>query len=90
MEALIELVAIIVAGAAIGLLGKMAAPGDRASVPTPLTVVTGSVAAVCGWVIFRGLEGYDVADWPHILLALVVASVLVLNTVLVTGGWGRN
>jgi uncharacterized membrane protein YeaQ/YmgE (transglycosylase-associated protein family) len=73
---------LLIAGAVVGLLGKLFAPGDKDNVPLWLTVVLGVIGVVCGRFIARalGVEHTSGPDWIKWALEIGVAVALVMAT----------
>lgn len=82
-----EIIAVIVAGIIIGLLGKLFAPGDKDNIPFWLTVLCGIGGVVLGWYVYVlfGGDGSDGIDWVRWIVAVVIAAVLVVIASTVTG-----
>ena len=82
-----EIIAVIVAGIIIGLLGKLFAPGDKDNIPFWLTVLCGIGGVVLGWYVYVlfGGDGSDGINWVRWIVAVVIAAVLVVIASTVTG-----
>ena len=86
------IIASLVGGLIIGLLGKFIAPGDRDNIPLWLTVICGIVGMFVGSYLYAAL--FDCADmnnctngvdwWRHVW-QIVVAAILVVIASAVTG-----
>jgi len=81
-----EIIAVIVAGVIIGLLGKFVAPGNRDNIPIWLTIICGIGGVLIGWFIYTafGGNGSPGIDWVRWIIAIVVAAVLVMIASAVT------
>jgi uncharacterized membrane protein YeaQ/YmgE (transglycosylase-associated protein family) len=83
-----EIIFVIVAGAIIGLLGKLIAPGDKDNIPIWLTILCGIGGVILGWYVYSAFGGdgnTDGVDWVRWIVAIVVAAVLVVIASTVTG-----
>ena len=82
-----EIVGLIVAGLIIGLLGKLAAPGDKDNIPIWLTVLCGVGGVLLGSVVYTafGGNGSPGIDWTRWIVAIAVAAVLVVLASTLTG-----
>ena len=82
-----EIVGLIVAGLIIGLLGKLAAPGDKDNIPIWLTLLCGIGGVLLGTGLYRALGGSDTngIDWIMWAVAIAVAAVLVVLASTLTG-----
>ena len=82
------IIAAIVIGAIIGVLGRLVVPG-RQNIPIWLTIVIGIVAAFIGTAIARlfGVADTRGIDWIEIILQVVVAAI---GVAVVAGVWGRR
>ena len=86
------IIATLIVGTIIGLLGKLVAPGGRDNIPLWLTIICGIVGALVGSYLYAAL--FDCADmnnctrgvdwWRHIW-QIGVAAVLVVIASTVTG-----
>ena len=74
---------------ALGLLGKVVAPGDRAKIPLWLTILCGVGGILVGnWLyvdVFNGSANTNGFDWLRHLTQVVVAAVLVVAAAGATG-----
>jgi uncharacterized membrane protein YeaQ/YmgE (transglycosylase-associated protein family) len=72
----------IIAGAVVGLLGKLFAPGDKDNVPILLVIVLGVVGVLVGRVLAEQLGVRDTAggDWIKWTIQIGLAVVLVMIT----------
>lgn len=70
----------IIAGAVVGLLGKLFAPGDKDNVPLWLVVLLGIVGVVAGRFIAGaiGVEETGGGDWIKWAIQIGLAVVLVM------------
>ena len=84
---LVSLVLLLVAGAVIGLLGKLVAPGDKDNIPLWLTVVCGVAGIIVGrWVYTAfGGNGSPGVDWVKWLVAILVSAGFVVVASTATG-----
>lgn len=84
-----EIVGLIVAGLIIGLLGKVAAPGDKDNIPLWATLLCGVGGVLLGGAIYRAFGGNGSAgvDWTRWIVAIATAAVL---TVVASSLLGRN
>jgi len=75
-----EIIAVLVAGVVIGLLGKFVAPGNRDNIPIWLTILCGIGGVLIGWFIYTafGGNGSPGIDWVRWIVAIAVAAVLVM------------
>ncbi|MCW2814116.1 MAG: hypothetical protein JWN84_1571 [Nocardioides sp.] len=82
-----ELIGLLIAGAIIGLLGKLAAPGDKDNIPLWLTLLCGIGGVLIGHVIYEafGGNGSNGIDWVRWIVAIAVAAVLVVLASTITG-----
>ena len=82
-----EIVGLIVAGLIIGLLGKLAAPGDKDNIPIWLTVLCGVGGVLLGSVVYRafGGDGSPGIDWTMWIVSIAIAAVLVVLASTLTG-----
>jgi len=82
----VEIIGVILAGIIIGLLGKFVAPGNRDNIPIWLTIICGIGGVLIGWFIYTafGGNGSPGIDWVRWLIAIAVASVLVMIAAAVT------
>lgn len=86
------IIATLVVGTIIGLLGKLVAPGNRDNIPLWLVIICGIVGAFVGSYLYAGL--FDCADmndctkgidwWRH-LWQVGAAAILVMGAAAVTG-----
>jgi uncharacterized membrane protein YeaQ/YmgE (transglycosylase-associated protein family) len=69
-----EIIAVIVAGIIIGLLGKFVAPGNRDNIPIWLTIICGIGGVLIGWFIYTafGGNGSPGIDWVRWIIAIAV------------------
>jgi uncharacterized membrane protein YeaQ/YmgE (transglycosylase-associated protein family) len=83
----VEWLWLIIAGAFVGLLGKLFAPGDKDNVPLLLTVLLGVVGVLLGRAIAAGLGVEDTrgGDWIKWFIEIAIAVVLVMITSVVLG-----
>ena len=81
-----EIIAVIIAGIIIGLLGKFVAPGNRDNIPIWLTIICGIGGVLIGWFIYTafGGNGSPGIDWVRWIIAIAVAAVLVMIAAAVT------
>ena len=82
----------IVAGAVVGLLGKLFAPGDKDNVPILLVVVLGVVGVLVGRILAEQLGVADTAggDWIKWAIQIGLAVVLVMITSVVLARRGTR
>ncbi|MEV7396685.1 GlsB/YeaQ/YmgE family stress response membrane protein [Aeromicrobium sp. NPDC092404] len=82
-----EIIGLIVAGAIIGLLGKLVAPGDKDNIPIWLTILCGIGGVLIGYAIYSafGGDGSSGVDWVRWAVAIATAAVLVVIASTVTG-----
>ncbi|RYE74848.1 MAG: GlsB/YeaQ/YmgE family stress response membrane protein [Myxococcales bacterium] len=86
------IIATLIVGTIIGLLGKFVAPGGRDNIPLWLTIICGIVGALVGSYLYAAL--FDCADmnnctngvdwWRHVW-QIAVAAVLVMVAAGATG-----
>jgi uncharacterized membrane protein YeaQ/YmgE (transglycosylase-associated protein family) len=86
------IIATLIVGTIIGLLGKFVAPGGRDNIPLWLTIICGIVGALVGSYLYAAL--FDCADmnnctngidwWRHVW-QVGVAAVLVMVAAAATG-----
>ena len=91
------IIASLVGGLIIGLLGKFIAPGDRDNIPLWLTIVCGIAGMFIGSYLYAAL--YDCSDmnnctngvdwWRHVW-QIVVAAILVVIASALTGRSSRS
>lgn len=83
-----DVIGLIVAGAVVGLLGKLVAPSHRDNIPLWLTVVCGIAGVLIGFYVAAavGVEATRGIDWMRWIISIVVAAVLVAVAATVTGG----
>lgn len=88
-EIKMEIVGLIVAGLIIGLLGKLAAPGDKDNIPLWATLLCGVGGVLLGGAIYRAFGGNGSAgiDWTRWIVAIATAAVL---TVVASSLLGRS
>jgi uncharacterized membrane protein YeaQ/YmgE (transglycosylase-associated protein family) len=77
----------IIAGAFVGLLGKLLAPGDKDNVPILLVVVLGIVGVVVGRLLAEGIGVEDTSggDWLKWAIQIALAVILVMITSVMLG-----
>jgi len=82
-----EIIGILVAGLIIGLLGKLAAPGDKDNIPLWLTLLCGIGGVLIGLVVYRafGGDGSNGVDWTRWIVSIAIAAALVVVASTVTG-----
>jgi uncharacterized membrane protein YeaQ/YmgE (transglycosylase-associated protein family) len=82
-----SIIATLIGGTIIGLLGKLVAPGDRDNIPLWLTVICGIGGSLIGYVIYSafGGDGSKGIDWTRWIVSVAVAAVLVVVAATVTG-----
>ena len=82
-----DIIGILVAGLIIGLLGKLAAPGDKDNIPLWLTLLCGIGGVLIGLVVYRafGGDGSNGVDWTRWIVSIAIAAVLVVVAATVTG-----
>ena len=76
-----SIVAVIITGIIVGLLGKFLAPGDKDNIPIWLTLVLGIAGAFIGYWIAAAVgvaETSGPIDWIRLLISIVVAAILVM------------
>jgi uncharacterized membrane protein YeaQ/YmgE (transglycosylase-associated protein family) len=80
---------LLIGGAVIGILGKVAAPGDRDRIPFWLTVVCGIVGIFIGNWLYVDLLGGRCAtsgiDWLRHIVQVLAAAVVVMVAASLTG-----
>lgn len=83
----IGIIALLVAGIIIGLLGKFVAPGDRDNIPIWLTILCGIGGVLLGYFVAGALGVGDTngPDWLRWLISIALAAVLVMIASTVTG-----
>ena len=83
-----SIIAAIVIGAIIGVLGRLALPGKQ-NISLVLTIAVGIVAALIGTAIARavGVEDTNGIDWVEHLIQIILAAV---GVAIVAGATGRN
>jgi uncharacterized membrane protein YeaQ/YmgE (transglycosylase-associated protein family) len=83
-----SIIAAIVIGAIIGVLGRLALPGKQ-NISLVLTIAVGIVAALIGTAIARamGVENTNGIDWVEHLIQIILAAV---GVAIVAGATGRN
>ena len=86
------IIATLVVGTIIGLLGKAVAPGDRDNIPLWLVIICGMVGAFVGSYLYAALFNCDDmnnftngVDWWRHLWQIAAAAVLVVLAAGVTG-----
>ena len=86
------IIATLVVGTIIGLLGKAVAPGDRDNIPLWLVIICGMVGAFVGSYLYAALFNCDDmnnctngVDWWRHLWQIAAAAVLVVVAAGVTG-----
>lgn len=86
-----DIIGLIVAGAIVGLLGKLVAPRHRDNIPLWLTVVCGIGGVLIGFYVAAalGVEATRGIDWMRWIVSIIVAAVLVAIAATVTGGRRR-
>ncbi len=82
-----SILATLVGGLIIGLLGKFVAPGDKDNIPLWLTVVCGIGGSLIGYMIYSafGGDGSPGIDWTRWFVSVLVAAGLVVVAATVTG-----
>ena len=82
-----EIIAVIIAGIIIGLLGKFVAPGNRDNIPLWLTVLCGIGGVLIGYYVAAalGVEATKGIDWIRWIISIIVAAILVMIAATVTG-----
>lgn len=75
-----EIIGLLVAGAIIGLIGKLVAPGDRDNIPIWLTIACGIAGVLIGYYLAAalGVDATKGIDWVRWIISIVVAAVLVM------------
>ncbi|MGL5808747.1 MAG: GlsB/YeaQ/YmgE family stress response membrane protein [Nocardioides sp.] len=75
-----SILATLVGGAIIGLLGKFVAPGNRDNIPLWLTVFCGIGGSLIGYFIYSafGGDGSSGVDWTRWIVSVLVAAGLVM------------
>ncbi len=68
------IIAAIIIGAIIGILGRALAPG-RQNIPFWLTIVVGIVAALIGSAIVGPMRATDGIDWVELLVQVILAAI---------------
>lgn len=83
-----SIIAAIVIGAIIGVLGRLALPGKQ-NISLVLTIAVGIVAALIGTAIARAmnLENTNGIDWIEHIIQIILAAV---GVAIVAGATGRN
>lgn len=91
------IIASLIGGLIIGLLGKFLAPGDKDNIPLWLTIICGIAGMFIGSYLYAAL--FDCSDmnnctngvdwWRHVW-QIVVAAILVVIASAVTGRSGRS
>ena len=101
MDLVWTIIVTLVGGLILGLLGKLAAPGDKDNIPLGLTVVCGIIGMIAGSFIYWGLFGHNNGnfdghkatwdnatngvDWIRHFWQIVVAALAVMAASFVTG-----
>ena len=82
-----EIIAILIAGLIIGLLGKLVAPGDKDNIPIWLTLLCGVGGVLLGMVVYAAFGGEETpgVDWTRWIVSVLIAAVLVVVASTVTG-----
>ncbi|MGL5824231.1 MAG: GlsB/YeaQ/YmgE family stress response membrane protein [Nocardioides sp.] len=82
-----SIIATLVGGTVIGLLGKFVAPGNRDNIPLWLTVICGIGGSLIGYVVYTtfGGDGSKGIDWTRWIVSIAVAAILVVVASVVTG-----
>ena len=82
-----EIIGLLVAGLIIGLLGKLAAPGDKDNIPLWLTLLCGIGGVLIGYYVSGalGVASTDGIDWIRWIISIVLAAVLVVAASTLTG-----
>jgi len=75
-----SILATLIGGTVIGLLGKFVAPGDRDNIPLWLTIVCGIGGSLLGYAIYSmfGGNGSNGIDWTRWAVSIAVAAGLVV------------
>jgi uncharacterized membrane protein YeaQ/YmgE (transglycosylase-associated protein family) len=83
----VEIIGVIIAGIAIGLLGKFVAPGSRDNTPFWLTILCGIGGVLIGYYVAGalGVGATDGIDWVRWIISILVAAVLVMIAASLTG-----
>jgi len=83
----VEIIAILIAGLIIGLLGKLVAPGDKDNIPIWLTLLCGVGGVLLGMVVYAAFGGEETpgVDWTRWIVSVLIAAVLVVVASTVTG-----
>jgi uncharacterized membrane protein YeaQ/YmgE (transglycosylase-associated protein family) len=73
-----EILGLIIAGAIIGALGRLAAPG-RQPIPIWLTVIVGIVGVILGYYASAafGVAATRGIDWLRWIISIIIAAALV-------------
>ncbi|MDP9392820.1 MAG: GlsB/YeaQ/YmgE family stress response membrane protein [Actinomycetota bacterium] len=82
-----EILALLVAGLIIGLLGKLVAPGDKDNVPIWLTILCGIGGVLLGTALASamGVANTPRIDWIRWAISIALAAVLVIAASTLTG-----
>lgn len=91
------IIASLIGGLIIGLLGKFVAPGDRDNIPLWLTILCGIAGMFIGSYLYAAVFGCDDmnnctngVDWWRHLWQIVVAAILVVIASAATGRSSRR
>jgi uncharacterized membrane protein YeaQ/YmgE (transglycosylase-associated protein family) len=84
-----DILMMLVGGTVIGILGKLAAPGDRDHVPLWLTVICGMGGIMAGTYLYVDILRYNATtpgvDWWRHIWQVGFAAVLVVVAAVLTG-----
>lgn len=82
-----SVLATLIGGLIIGLLGKFVAPGDKDNIPLWLVVICGIGGSLIGYVIYSafGGNGSNGIDWTRWFVSILVAAGLVVAAAGITG-----
>lgn len=82
-----SIIATLIGGLIIGLLGKFVAPGDKDNIPLWLVLICGIGGSLIGYAIYSafGGDGSRGIDWTRWFVSILVAAGLVVAAAGVTG-----
>lgn len=82
-----SIIATLVGGLIIGLLGKFVAPGNKDNIPLWLVVICGIGGSLIGYMIYSAFGGDESngIDWTRWVVSILVAAGLVTVAATITG-----